>query len=308
MKLSLVTTMYRSENYLKEFYTRSRQALLQLTEDYEIIFVNDGSPDQSLAVALSLQERDPCITVVDLSRNFGQHKAIMTGLSYAIGDYVFLIDCDLELAPEMLSAFYDKLLAEQADVVFGVQDVRQDPWFNRQLSKLFYQVFNFFSDYPIPANLLIMRLMSQRYVQRLVEHQEQVYIIAGLWAHTGFKQTPLLAEKTYKGTSTYNLRRKIGIALWGVVVFSKKPLLYISYLGTLMMIPSGLYILWIIIATLFLGYGVPGWSSLIVSVWFLGGLTILVLGVIAAYLSVIFMEVKVRPYTIIREIYRPETP
>ena len=172
--------------------------------------------------------------------------------------------------------------------------------------KLFYRVFNFLSDYPIPANLLFMRLMSRRYVQQLIEHREQVFIIASLWVHTGFKQVPILTEKKYKGSTTYSWRRRISAAVWGAVVFSRKPLLFISYVGLFMAIPSGLYILWIIYSTLFLSYGIQGWSSLIASVWFLGGLTISVLGIIAAYLSVIFVEVKARPYTIVRSVHRQD--
>src|SRR5258707_13729721 len=121
MKLSIVTTMDRSQLYLQEFYERTAQAAQQITPDFEIVFVNDGCPDNSLEVALQLHETHPDhIVVVDLSRNFGHHKAIMTGLMYAQGDYIFLIDSDLEEAPEVLPQFYSTLLDHDVDVVFGV--------------------------------------------------------------------------------------------------------------------------------------------------------------------------------------------
>ncbi len=303
-KLSIITTMYYSAPYVEVFYSRMRNSALALTDDIEFVFVNDGSPDDSLEIVLKLRENDPSIKVIDLSRNFGQHKAIMTGLDHTTGDYVFLLDCDLEIAPESLQDFFESLHRDEAiDVVYGVQETRKDPWLNQFLSQIYYRVFNFFSGIPIPANLLVARLMSRRYVDALLQHREQVMIIAGLWANTGFKQVPFTIKKSYKGSSTYNFRRKISMMVNSIVVFSNKPLIYISILGFLMTLGALIYVIWLLFSTIFLGYGIEGWNSLIVSIWLVGGINIFVLGIIALYLAVIFSETKDRPYTIIREIY-----
>lgn len=296
--------MYYSAPYLQEFYSRVRESALALTNDLEFVFVNDGSPDDSLDVVLKLRENDPSIKVIDLSRNFGQHKAIMTGLGHTTGDYIFLLDCDLEIAPETLKDFFAMLHREErVDVVYGVQETRKDPWLTQFLGQAYYHVFNFFSDIPIPANLLVARLMSRRYVDALLQHKERVLVIAGLWAITGFKQVPFVIEKNYKGSSTYNFWRKFNMMVSSIIVFSNKPLIYISSLGFLITLGALIYIAWLLFSYAFLGYGIEGWNSLIVSIWLIGGINIFVLGIVALYLSVIFYETKNRPYTIIRELY-----
>lgn len=303
MKLSIVTTMYRSAPYLHDFYQRAKAAALALTPDYEFVFVNDGSPDDSLKVALGLYETDKRVRVVDLSRNFGHHKAMMAGLAHAEGDLVFLIDCDLEEPPELLTSFYERFSQGDVDVVYGVQDSRKDSLMNRIYSRLFYGFFNFLSAYPIPRNLLTVRLMSGRYVRQLVAHREQVFVISGLWEMTGFKQVSLVVSKGYKGTTTYNFARKLTFMLNAVTSFSNKPLMYIAYLGLTMVVPAGFFIVYLLIRRLAFGVATDGWTSVIVSLWFLGGLVIFILGVIAFYISIIFTEVKPRPYIVIRQVH-----
>src|SRR5438105_104328 len=141
MKLSIVTTMYYSSNYLLEFYNRTVSIVNELKLPYEFIFVDDGSPDESLFAALQLQNSDSNIKVIELSRNFGHQRAIMTGLQYASGDYVFLIDCDLEEAPELLKDFWQKIKEQtKVDVVYGVQIKRKGTWFERMSGRLFYKI------------------------------------------------------------------------------------------------------------------------------------------------------------------------
>ena len=299
--------MYYSSQYLREFHRRARVAAQTITDDYEIMFVNDGSPDNSIELARSLYEDDPHTRIIDLSRNFGHHKAMMTGLAYAHGDLVFLIDSDLEESPELLSDFLAKMEETEADVVYGVQDVRNRGWFDNLSSRIFYTVFNWLSDYPIPHDLLTIRLMTNRYIQQLVKHQEQVYIIAGIWERTGFKQVAYPVHKKFKGTSSYNFRKQLSYAVYATVVFSRRPLVYISYLGLLITVPSALFILWNIIKYFTGGIGLDGFTTLIVSIWFLSGLIIFILGIIALYLSVIFLETKKRPNTIVRAIYSHES-
>jgi putative glycosyltransferase len=309
MKLSVVTTMYYSAPYLHEFYTRVLTSIQKLgVTDYEFVFVNDGSPDNALEVALTLRTEDSRVRVVDLSRNFGHHRAMMIGVDHAHGDLVFLIDCDLEEPPEALEVLYTTYQASDADVVFGVQGARTGSWFNRSTGSLFYILFNLMSDQKIPNDPLTARLMSQRYVRELVRHREQLFNIEGLWAITGFKQIPVTVNKThFKGTSTYTFARKIAYVVNALTAFSNKPLLYIAYLGLLIVIPSMLYILYLMFQYVFVSGVIEGWTSLIVSVWFLGGLIIFILGIIGIYLSVIFTEVKGRPYAIVRHVYEDST-
>src|SRR5690349_15925486 len=247
MKLSIVATLYYSVPYLEEFYRRSCQAAEKITDDYEIILVNDGSPDNSLEVARSLYEQDPRIVVVDLSRNFGHHKAIMTGLAYASGDLVLLIDCDLEEPPEILLDFYKLFCQSDADVVYGVQAQREGSRFRRMSGRVYYSLYNWLSQYPVPHDALIARLMTQRYVKRLLEHKEQLFSIDGLMEITGFKQIPVQVEKHYKGSTTYSFRKRIGLAISGITSLSNKPLIYIAYLGLAMTIPSGLLIVYLLL-------------------------------------------------------------
>jgi putative glycosyltransferase len=303
MDLSIVTTLYCSAAYLERFYVRARAAAEKVVNDFEIIMVNDGSPDDSLQIALSLQEIDPRIKVVDLSRNFGHHKAMMTGLTYATGELVFLIDSDLEEEPELLETFYERLKGAAADVVFGVQKKRKGKMFERVSGAVFFKAFNALSTHPLPRNVVTARLMSAKYVQALIQHRERETLIAGLWVITGFKQIQLPIEKKHNRHSTYNLRRKLAHFVNAVTSFSSKPLELIFYLGCLILILSTLAALVLIIRKLFFGSLLVGWPSLIVSIWLLGGLTIFCLGIIGIYLSKIFIEVKQRPYTIVKQIY-----
>jgi putative glycosyltransferase len=274
-----------------------------MTPDFEIILVNDGSLDDSLRIAVELYERDPRVKVIDLSRNFGHHKAMMTGLAHAQGRLVFLIDCDLEVAPETLTTFHEKLCSTRSDVVYGVQQERHDYLMDRLAARIFYVIFNLLSSDPLPINLVTTRLMSQRYVSALVAHQEREVLIGGLWVVTGFQQVPITVTKTYKGNSSYHLGRRITVLVNAVTSFSNKPLVLIFYLGIAISLLAGLAGLDLIIRRLVFGTLLEGWPSLIISVWFLGGLTIFCLGIIGIYLSKIFMETKQRPYTIVRHIY-----
>ena len=186
IELSIVTTLYYSAPYLADFCRRIRSEAEKLTSHYEIILVNDGSPDNSLEVALTLQESDPRIRIIDLSRNFGQHKAVMTGFEHAHGRLVFLIDCDLEEEPELLGLFHKEMQTTGADVVYGVQSNRHGGLFKRLSGALFYKLFEMISSYPVPGNPLNARLMSCRYVQSLLEYRERETYMAGLWAMTGY--------------------------------------------------------------------------------------------------------------------------
>lgn len=307
MKLSIVATLYRSSAYIEEFHTRVSKAASSITADYEIVLVNDGSPDDSLAKAIALSKSDSHVVVVDLSRNFGHHKAMMTGLMHAKGAHVFLIDCDLEEPPELLSEFWAASVADPVtDVFYGVQRVRKGNAFERITGGLFYRLFNILSGIALPANIATVRLMTRPYLDALLEHKERELFIGGLWHITGFNQKPMMIDKASRGESTYSLRKKIALLVNSITSFSAAPLVFIFYVGLLMIMSSGVYIALLVIRWA-LGSGVmAGWTSLIASIWFIGGMIILFLGVIGIYLSKIFQETKQRPYTIVRKVYRSE--
>jgi len=307
VKLSIVTTLYKSAPYMREFHRRASEAARQLVgEEYEIIMVNDGSPDNSLETAQRLVEEDMRLTVVDLSRNFGHHKAMMTGLRYALGEQIFLIDVDLEEAPEWLLSFSEQQQAQQCDVVYGVQAKRKGKLWERLSGGLFYKIFNLLSGMSLPENITTARLMSRRYVNALLQHREREIYIAGLWHITGFAQTPQIVTKTSKETTTYTLAKKIALLVNSLTSFSNAPLLGIFYLGLGIFCTAMLHTAYLVFKWYFWHAPLSGWTSLMASVWLLGGMIMLSTGIIGIYVSKILSEAKKRPYAIIRAIYKKQ--
>jgi len=307
MKLSIVTTLYCSSPYIDEFYERISKEAKKITDDYEIIFVDDGSPDDSLQKAVALHVKDKKVKVIELSRNFGHHKAIMTGLSHAKGDFVFLIDVDLEEEPELLGRFWNELQkSEDIDVVYGVQEKRKGNLIEKYTGGLFWKIINYLSNIPIPHNITTARLMTKQYNSELIRYKESELFIGGIWADTGFQQKAITVKKMSTSETTYTLRKKMALLINSITSFSSKPLVYIFNIGLITTLLSFLYILKLVFNKIFFNIAFEGWTSLIVSVWFFGGLIILLLGVIGIYLSKIFIETKNRPYSIIRNFYGEE--
>ena len=305
MDLSIVTTLYGSERYVREFHARASAAASSLTSEYEIIFLNDGSPDGSLDRALELHQEDPHVRIIDLSRNFGHHRAIMTALQYATGDLVFLIDSDLEEDPAWLLEFHRTMRATGADVVYGTQKRRRGNWFERLTGQVAYSIYHALLNQPIPRNVLTVRLMTSRYVAQLVQHRDREICLAGLWVLTGFEQVAIPVDKRNREGRAYRNRQRLSALVNAVTSFSNRPLVYIFYLGCVIIAVSTSAAVYLVQRALFHGIDVPGYASLIVSVWFLGGVTIFCLGVIGVYLSKVFMETKDRPYSIVRAEYPP---
>lgn len=304
MKLSIVATMYRSSAHLAEFHRRAALAAREVADDdYEIVLVNDGSPDDSLEVALDLAQRDPHVVVVDLSRNFGHHKAMMTGLEHALGDRIFLIDSDLEEEPEWLVEFSRSMEAEKVDVVYGRQQERKGGWFERWSGELYYTVFNWLTNIDHPRNIVTARLMTRRYVDALLRYRERELVISCLWVSAGFRQSEKVVRKHMASETTYSLSKKISHAVNAITSFSEVPLRLIFYVGMLIFSISLIYAANLVIARLFFSQMVDGWTSVMVSIWVLGGLIISFVGIIGIYLSKVFSETKQRPYTIVREIH-----
>lgn len=296
--------MYMSEGYVQEFYERITSEVKVITRDYEIIFVDDGSPDASLYAAKELSKTDAHVLVVELSRNFGHHKGMMTGLKYAKGDYVYLTDIDLEEEPENLSKFWDRLKSNgDLDVVYGKIESDDEPARKKLSRRLFYKIFNLLSDIPIPENILVSRLMRKPYVEALLKYQEKEIFIAGLWELVGFNQVSVTTKKVVKGSSTYTFGRKLKLAVDAITSFSSKPLMLIFFMGLIISSGSFLLAIGFIVKKLILGGTLSGWTSLITSLFFLSGLIILSLGVVGIYISKVFVEVKARPYSIVRRIH-----
>jgi len=304
MKLSIVSTLYRSSPYVKKFYDRIVNQANKITDDFEIIFVDDGSPDNSLEIALDLHAMDKRVKVIELSRNFGHHKAIMTGLAHATGDYIFLIDIDLEEDPELLGTFWRKMNKNpDIDVVYGIQQYRKGNLFEQWSGGLFWKLLNFFSEIEIPSNQVTARLMTQRYIQALKHYHEYEVFTGGIMYLCGFHQVPCVITKKAHSKSTYTLRRKLNLLINAVSSLSSKPLIYIFNIGVTITFFSSLYIIKLLIDKVFFGISIDGWASIVISIWFFGGLIILFLGIIGIYLSKIFNETKNRPRTVIRHLY-----
>lgn len=304
MKLSIVATLYQSAPYINEFYERaSASAKRMVGDDYEIVLVNDGSPDNSLDLAIRLTEQDSHVVVVDLSRNFGHHKAMMTGLAHAKGELVFLIDSDLEEEPEWLEAFAQQMKQDCCDVVYGVQERRKGNWFERWSGQWFYRLFKALTGLALPENLVTTRLMARRYVDALLCHQEREVFIAGLWHITGFDQRPQVIKKHHTSETTYTFRRKMSLLVNSVTSFSNAPLVSIFYIGVAISLFALAYIVYLVTHWLFLAKSMSGWTSVMASIWLLGGMVISFIGVVGIYLSKIFSETKQRPYTIVRQFY-----
>jgi len=306
VRLSIVTTLYRSAPYVDEFYERAVAAARALTPDYELVFVNDGSPDDSLERARRLVSRDGRVRVIDLSRNFGHHRAMMTGLAHSRGELVFLIDSDLEEDPELLGRFHEALETSDVDVVYGVQETRKGSLGERVTGRLFYAAFNLLADIQLPRDVLVARLMTRRYVDSLVAHEERELLIAGLWQTTGYAQLPITVVKHATSETTYTLRQKLRLLTRGITAFSNRPLLFIAALGAGILALSAVWIVYLLAVLLFAGEPPAGFTSILVSLWFLGGMIIFSIGVVAIYISVIFTETKGRPYTIVRETYEQD--
>ncbi|MFZ4289093.1 glycosyltransferase family 2 protein [Variovorax sp. HJSM1_2] len=304
MRLSIVATLYQSERYIPEFCARVRVAARQVVQDdYEIILVNDGSPDRSLEVAAKIASEDGHVVVVDLSRNFGHHKAMMTGLDVAKGDRVFLIDSDLEEEPEWLLSFSQTMVQDDCDVVFGVQGKRKGQIVERLSGPIFYKLFRLMTGVSQPDNIVTARLMTRRYVDALLSHRERELNIGGLWVITGFKQTCQQITKLSSSPTTYSFSRKLSHLVNAVTSFSSLPLVFTFYTGLLTSLTAVIYILYLLVRYFSASSPPDGYTSIVASIWFFSGLIIFFIGVQGVYVSKIFSEVKQRPYTIIRQIY-----
>lgn len=308
MKLSIVTTLYRSERHIVEFCDRMLATAGSVTPDVELVIVNDGSPDNAFALARDYAATHPGLTIVDLSRNFGHHPAMMAGLRHATGDLVYLIDSDLEEEPEWLVPFLARLEETGADVVYGVQEQRRGGLVDRIGGTVYYAIFRMLSGLDIPANLVTARLMTRRYVDALVSFEERELDIAGLWVLSGFQQEPIPVVKHDTSPTTYSFMHKLRLTIDSITSFSSAPLVGIFNIGLFIFLVSIAASLCLLFNWLFLETPMSGWTSVMMSIWILGGMVISFIGVIGIYLAKIFSETKRRPSVIVRTIVRSPSP
>ncbi|MFC1497427.1 glycosyltransferase family 2 protein [Verrucomicrobiota bacterium] len=305
---SIVTSLYCSAQYLSEFYERTKKAVESITDQYEIIFVNDGSNDDSLEKAIKIQQDNSRVSIIDLSRNFGQHKAYMAGMEHAQGQYVFLIEADLEELPEWIIDFYQEIKKEKnVDVIYGQQKHRKGKFFERLSGLLFYKIFNFISETKIPESHITVRLMTRRYVKSLLEYQERESFLGAIYELAGFEKRPYLVSKLSHSRTTYTMKRKLALFVNGLTSFSTAPLLLVFWIGLFVFILSMGSIAYVVIRRLSGITPESGWTSIIASIWAVGGLIMLSMGVIGIYLKKVLVEVKRRPNAIVRHIYKTKT-
>lgn len=307
MKLSIVSTLYKSEIYLDEFLSILIASVKELNIfDYEIIFVNDGSPDNSLNHLLQKKDEINEIKIVDLSRNFGHHYAMQAGLSLAKGDLIFLIDNDLEVSPSILKAFYHELQSNSSiDVVYGYQEERKGSFIESFGGKFFWWGINKFSEITIPKNILTERLMRKEYLQNLLSLGDANLFLGGMMYWTGHKQKGIAIEKQQrKGQSTYSVKKRLELMLQAVTSFSGRPLEYLFYFGLIISFLSFFFIIYLVGVKIIYNDAVQlGWTSIVAINVLILGIISTFLGLIGIYLYKIFKQVQNRPNFIIKKIY-----
>lgn len=307
MKLSIVSTLYKSKEFLEIFIEEITKSINNISiSEYEIIFVNDGSPDDSLAFLLAKKKHIPQIKIIDLSRNFGHHYAIQAGLEYAKGEYIFLIDNDLETPPKFLVDCYNEIIKnDTTDVVYGYQENRKGNFIENIGGNLFYFLLNKFSEIKIPKNILTERLMKKEYVESLLKLGDANLFLGGMMYWVGFNQKGLPVKKEQrKGKSTYNTKKRVELMIQAITSFSGKPLELLFYFGLLITVFSFSSVIYLSIKKLIYGNEVQlGWTSIIVINVLILGIISTFLGIIGIYLFKIFKQVQNRPNSIIKKIY-----
>ena len=307
MTLSVVSTLYKSKKFLDTFLDEILKAIHILDiNQFELLFVNDGSPDDSLKHLLEKQKLIPEIKIIDLSRNFGHHYAMQTGLQNSKGEYVFLIDNDLETPPSFLiECFFEIRKNDTLDVVYGYQETRKGKVIENFGGKIFWWALNKFSDVKIPKNILTERLMKKGYVDELLTLGDTNLFLGGMMHWTGFNQIGIpVIKKVRNGKSTYSTKKRIQLMIQAVTSFSGKPLEYLFYMGILITFSSLLAITYLLIKKITLGENVQlGWTSLVAINILILGIISTFLGLIGIYIFKIFKQVQDRPNAIIKKIY-----
>lgn len=307
MTLSVVTTLYKSKPFLETFLKEiiASIQIIKIT-DFELVFVNDGSPDDSLEYLLERKSDIPQIKILDLSRNFGHHYAIQAGLNYASGQYIFLIDNDLETPPSVLVEYYNEIINDNTlDVVYGYQETRKGSFIEKKAGSIFWILINKLSDTKIPHNILTERLMTRQYVNELLRLQDANLFIGGMFYWVGFNQKGIAVKKGLRqGASTYTLKRRAELMLQAITSFSGKPLEWLFYIGISISFFSFLFLIYLAFQKIIYQDEVQlGWTSIVAVNVLILGIISTFLGLIGIYIFKIFKQVQGRPNAIIKKIY-----
>jgi len=308
--LSLVVPVFNEEESIELFLASVGPFLERAGLRFEIVFVNDGSRDDTLSCLLDCSRRDPRIRVVNLSRNFGKEAALTAGIDHARGDILIPMDIDLQDPPDLFVPFIERW-REGYDIVYGVRQLRAWDTMSKRLSaSWFYWAFNRMSPVPIPPNVGDFRLVDRRAIEVLRQLPERNRFMKGLFAWVGFNAVGVPYERPQRaaGSSKFNLWRLWNFALDGVVSFSTVPLRASFYGGLLIAAVAVLYALFIIGRVLIFGIDTPGYASLLIAVLGMGAIQLLSIGIIGEYLGRLFLEVKGRPIYVVEGVYEEDPP
>jgi len=304
--ISVVVPAHNECESIAECHARLTRVLAQLDIQYELVFVNDGSRDNTLSILDSLREQDSHVTVVDLSRNFGKEIAVTAGLDVADGDAVIVIDADLQDPPELIP----DLIREWRngfDVVYGTRTERRgESWLKKATASSFYGLMQRMSYVQVPRDTGDFRLLSRRAVLALRQLREQHRFMKGLFSWIGYSQKAVYYQRDprFSGTTKWNYWRLWNFALEGITSFTTAPLRMSTYIGLMTAMGAFIYGSYLIIRTLVHGNPVAGYPSLMVVMLFLGGVQLMATGVLGEYLGRIFNETKQRPLYFINRINR----
>jgi polyisoprenyl-phosphate glycosyltransferase len=299
--ISVVIPVYLAESSLHHLYSRLQVSLAEISPDFEIVLVEDCGGDRSWEIILELAQLDPRVKGIQFSRNFGQHYGITAGLDYCDGDWVVVMDCDLQDRPEEIPRLYAKA-QEGYDVVLAKRGKRKDSLLKRLTSWLFYQVFNYFTELQYDGEVGNFRIISRQVAQNFCLMRERLRFFGGLVDWMGFPTASISVEheERWAGKSTYTFVKLWKLASETIIAYSDKPLRVAIKLGFMISTFAFIYGIYIFIKALFYGSPVTGWSSVIVSLYFLGGIIILILGILGIYLGKTFDETKRRPLYLVR--------
>ena len=302
VKISVVSPVYRGEKMVGELVRRNVEALKTITDDFEIILVNDASPDNSWFEIENECKKSPKIKGLNLSRNFGQHYAIMAGLNYASGEWVVVMDCDLQDRPEEIPNLYAKAM-DGYDIVFARRKNRKDGWFKRMTGKVHHAVFDWLSGMKTDGSVASFGIYKNCVIAEYIKMPERARSFGSLLQYVGFKRTAIDVEHAERaeGKSTYNLTRLLRLSFDVMISNSNKPLHMAVGLGFGMAFVSLLIAVYNVIARWIGIIQVEGYTTTVFSIWFVGGILLSVMGVLGLYIGKIFDQVKGRQLYIIRD-------
>ncbi|MEH2066867.1 MAG: glycosyltransferase family 2 protein [Nostoc sp.] len=300
--ISVVIPVYKAEDCLHELYQRLKTSLEIISEDFEIILVEDCGGDRSWEIIVELAKKDPRIKGIQFSRNFGQQYGITAGLDHCNAEWVVVMDCDLQDRPEEIPRLYAKA-QEGYDIVLARRGKRKHHLLKRLTSWLFYKVFSYLADINYDGQVGIFRIISRKIVDnfRLMREQLRFFSVLVHWMGFPTASIDIQHDSRFAGKSTYTLSKLWKLGSETLIAYSDKPLRLSIKLGFLISFLAFIYGTYIFIDALLYGSTVTGWSSLIVSLYFLGGIIIAILGIIGLYLGKTFDETKKRPLYIIRQ-------